>query len=123
MLAATPAPVDGARAYKYLKAICDLGPRPAGSEANAKQRVLVSKHFAKHGGKVREQPFTGSGPEDERAGGSMVNLVGSWHPERKDRVVIGATTTPARFRTRTRIRPGGGSLSSARTTARRGWPC
>lgn len=89
MLAATPAPIDGARAYKYLNDLCALGPRPAGSAANTKQRALVSKHFEKHGGKVREQPFTESDPKtNERM--NMANLIGSWRPERKDRVVLGA---------------------------------
>lgn len=86
--APTPAPIDGDRAYKYLKAICDLGPRPAGSEANARQRAMVAKHFEKMGAKVREQPFTG---QDPRTGArvDMVNLIGSWRPERTKRVVIG----------------------------------
>lgn len=83
-----PAPIDGARAYKYLKQICEIGPRPAGSEANARQRALVSKHFSTHGGVVREQPFTGIDPRSN-ARVDMVNLIGSWHPERKERVVIG----------------------------------
>ncbi|MFO0951878.1 MAG: M28 family peptidase [Isosphaeraceae bacterium] len=86
---ATPAPVDGQRAYKYLKQICEIGPRPAGSAANTKQRQLVSAHFTKHGAKVTEQPFTGTDP---RSGAKvdMVNLVGSWFPDRRQRVVIGA---------------------------------
>jgi hypothetical protein len=89
MFAATPAPVDGARAYKYLKEICAIGPRVAGTAANAKQRALVAKHFAQYGGKVREQPFTGTDPKtNERV--DMVNLIGSWKPERLQRIVIGA---------------------------------
>ena len=49
MLAVTPAPIDGERAYGYLKTICAIGPRPAGSEANARQRKLVAEHFQKRG--------------------------------------------------------------------------
>jgi glutaminyl-peptide cyclotransferase len=85
----TPAPIDGERAYKYLKAICAIGPRPAGSEANARQRTMVSTHFTKMGATILEQKFTGNDPESGRPV-AMVNLVGSWHPERKERVVIGA---------------------------------
>src|SRR6516165_8151103 len=51
---ASPAPIDGQRAFGYLKQICDIGPRTAGSEANARQRKLVAAHFALKGGKVRE---------------------------------------------------------------------
>ncbi len=83
-----PAPIDGDRAYKYLKEICAIGPRPAGSAANARQRALVSKHFQKMGATVREQPFTGNDPlSGERV--EMANLIGSWHPQRLKRVVIG----------------------------------
>ncbi len=84
-----PAPIDGNRAYGYLKQLCDLGPRPAGSAANERQRQLVAAHFEKLGGRVREQPFNGADPETrERV--RMVNLIGSWHPERNDRVLIAA---------------------------------
>lgn len=86
---ANPAPIDGARAYGYLKEICALGRRVAGTEANSRQRQLVSKHFTKHGAKVTEQPFTAVDPKT-RARVDMVNLIGSWNPERRTRVVIGA---------------------------------
>jgi hypothetical protein len=85
----SPAPIDGQRAYRYLKEICELGPRPAGSEANARQRKLVADHFTKLGAKVREQPFRGRHPLNG-ARVQMANLIGSWHPERSQRVVIGA---------------------------------
>ena len=59
---ASPAPIDGQRAYGYLKQICEIGPRTAGSEANTRQRKLVADHFTKMGGKVREQPFRARHP-------------------------------------------------------------
>ena len=85
----TPAPINGARAYGYLKQITDLGPRPAGSAANTLQRQLVAQHFAQNGAVVREQPFSGVDPLSG-AKVEMANLVGSWHPERTERVVIAA---------------------------------
>jgi glutaminyl-peptide cyclotransferase len=84
----TPAKIDGDRAYGYLKAICQIGPRPAGSAANARQRKMVADHFKKFGGVVREQPFSGNDPVSN-APVAMVNLIGSWSPDRVDRVVIG----------------------------------
>jgi len=84
-----PAPIDGDRAFKYLTQICEIGPRPAGSDANTRQRALVAAHFRKLGAKVVEQPFTAQDPRSGKTV-SMANLVGSWHPERKERVVIGA---------------------------------
>jgi Zn-dependent M28 family amino/carboxypeptidase len=82
-----PAPIDGDRAYSYLKQICALGPRPAGSEANAKQRKMVADHFTRLGGTVREQPFSATDPLSGQPV-AMANLIGSWFPERTDRVLI-----------------------------------
>ncbi len=83
----TPAKIDGERAYGYLKKICEIGPRVAGSEANARQRKMVAEHFAKAGGQVKEQPFHAKHPLNGRRV-NMVNLIGSWHPERLHRVVL-----------------------------------
>jgi glutaminyl-peptide cyclotransferase len=86
---ASPAPIDGARAYGYLKQICEIGPRIAGSEANTRQRKLVADHFTKMGAKVSEQPFTTQHPLTGKRV-DMANLVGSWYPDRVHRIVIGA---------------------------------
>lgn len=88
-MAATPAPIDGSRAFGYLEKICELGPRIAGTEANTRQRQMVAAHFKTAGATVREQPFTARHPlTGERV--NMVNLIGSWHTERTRRVVIAA---------------------------------
>jgi hypothetical protein len=88
-MAANPAPIDGQRAFGYLEKICKLGPRVAGTEANTRQRQMVAEHFKAMGANVREQPFAAAHPvTGQRV--DMVNLVGSWHPERTQRVVIGA---------------------------------
>jgi hypothetical protein len=87
--AISPVPIDGQRAFKYLSQICEIGPRLAGSEANARQRKMVAEHFTKMGAQVREQPFRARHPLTGEAV-DMANLIGSWHPERKERVVIGA---------------------------------
>jgi glutaminyl-peptide cyclotransferase len=84
-----PAPIDGERAYEYLRRICALGPRPAGSEANARQRRLVADHFRALGGVVREQTFTARDPSSG-ATVTLVNLIGSWSLDRAQRVVLGA---------------------------------
>jgi hypothetical protein len=83
----TPAKIDGKRAFGYLEKICEIGPRIAGTEANARQRKLVAEHFTKAGGNVKEQPFHASHPLTGRRV-DMVNLIGSWHPERLHRIVI-----------------------------------
>ncbi|GAC1333838.1 MAG: M28 family peptidase [Isosphaeraceae bacterium] len=84
-----PAPIDGDRAYGYLKTICALGRRPAGSPANEKQRKLVADHFKTKGAKVREQPFTILDPMDGKRV-RVANLIGSWHSDRLERIVIAA---------------------------------
>ena len=84
-----PAPINGDRAYGYLKQICALGPRPAGSAANGRQRKLVAEHFRAAGGEVREQPFSGNDPLSGKPV-AMVNLVGSWFSERTSRILLTA---------------------------------
>jgi glutaminyl-peptide cyclotransferase len=88
-MTATPAPIDGQRAYGYLKKICELGPRIAGTDANERQRKMVAEHFTKAGGEVTEQRFSARHPLTGRPL-QMVNVIGSWHPERPNRVLISA---------------------------------
>ena len=88
ILGAPPA-IDGKRAYEYLKKICEIGPRTAGSQANARQRQMVAEHFKKMGAVVREQKWQIAHPQTGQPL-VLVNLIGSWHPERLQRVVIGA---------------------------------
>ena len=85
----TPSPIDGARAYADLKAIVALGPRPAGSAANLRQREMVAERFKQHGGAVRLQQFRAADPLTGEPV-QLANLVGSWFPDRLDRVVIAA---------------------------------
>ncbi len=89
-----PSPINGDRAYGYLKAICNFGPRKAGSDANAKQKDYVAAHFKKMGATLTEQKFTAPDPlaTDPRKAKRipMVNLVGSWNTDRAERVVIAA---------------------------------
>ena len=100
---ASPAPIDGKRAYGYLKKICEIGPRLAGSPENARQRKMVADHFTKMGGQVREQPFQAEHPLTGRRV-DMVDLIGSWHPDRQQRVLISALRHAALRRSRGRCR-------------------
>jgi glutaminyl-peptide cyclotransferase len=84
-----PPPIDGKRAYGYLQQICEIGPRTAGSAANTRQREMVKAHFKKMGGEIHEQPFRIQHPRTFKPL-ILNNLVGSWHPERMERIVIGA---------------------------------
>jgi hypothetical protein len=84
-----PAPIDGQRAFRYLEQICALGPRIAGTEANTRQRQMAAEHFKQHGATVREQAFAG---RDPRTGETVqyANLIASWLPEKRDRILLGA---------------------------------
>jgi len=84
-----PAPIDGDRAYADLKAIVALGPRPAGSAANLRQQQLVAERFQKLGGAVRLQKFSSTDPLTGDPV-QLANVVGSWFPDRPERVVIAA---------------------------------
>jgi glutaminyl-peptide cyclotransferase len=84
-----PAPVDGQRAFGYLKLVSDIGPRIAGSEANTRQRNMVVEHFKKLGASVKEEEFAAIHPLTGKRV-KMVNVIGSWNPDRTERVVIGA---------------------------------
>lgn len=73
----------------HLEAIAKLGPRPSGSPAMQKQREMLVGHFRAAGGRVTSQPFQ---IRDRRTGEMvrMENLIVEWHPDRSDRVLLGA---------------------------------
>jgi glutaminyl-peptide cyclotransferase len=80
-------PIDGERAYGYLKEICAIGPRITGTEGMTKQQALMTAHFEKLGAKVSKQEFRYRHPLD----GSPVelaNLIVEWNPEAKQRVLL-----------------------------------
>jgi hypothetical protein len=81
--------VSGARAMKHLVELCELGPRPSGSAAMAKQRELLVAHFRAAGAAVEGQAFQ---VRDRRTGDPvhMENLIITWHPDRRDRILLAA---------------------------------
>jgi glutaminyl-peptide cyclotransferase len=84
-----PTGFSGERAMASLEAICALGPRPSGSEAMRRQRALLAEHFRAAGGRVVGQAFR---VRDRQTGEPvhMENLLISWHPDRGERILIGA---------------------------------
>jgi len=105
--AAGNAPVfSGERAFAHLEAICALGPRPSGSPAMDKQRALLAKHFRAAGATVTGQAFR---IRDRRTGEPVhvENLLVTWHPDRSDRILIGAHYDTRPFPDRDRDDPQG----------------
>ena len=84
-----PPDFSGERALAHLETICGLGPRPSGSPAMERQRALVADHFRKAGAAVSGQAFL---VRDRRTGANvhLENIIVEWHPDRRDRVLIGA---------------------------------
>jgi len=80
-------PFDGASAYRYLKQLCELGPRMSGSPGMAAQQKLLVDHFEKLGAKVSRQEFRARNPLTGEAV-PMTNLLIQWHPDRKERVLL-----------------------------------
>lgn len=77
---------DGERAAQHVKDLCDLGPRVSGSDTFKKQLELLVKHFEDAGGKVTKQEFEAK--QKNRKAVGMTNLIVSWFPDRKERVVL-----------------------------------
>jgi len=87
-------PFDGARAYGYLKQLCDIGPRRSGSEGMAEQQKLLKKHFDVLGAKVELQrflaPYPRNGPNKDMIGRDlpMANLIVHFKPESQERIML-----------------------------------
>lgn len=80
-------PVDGERAYAYLKDICAIGPRVSGTDGMRRQQEYLQAHFEKLGGRVSLQQFPARHPLTG-ARVNMANMIVEWHPERKDRILL-----------------------------------
>jgi Zn-dependent M28 family amino/carboxypeptidase len=72
---------------KYLKQLCDLGPRVSGSDGMKKQQELIEKHFTALGATVTRQEFKAR-QRSQPAETAMTNLVVAWNPEKARRVIL-----------------------------------
>lgn len=80
-------PFDGAQALKYLKEICDLGPRVSGTPAHAQMVDMAEKHFKEQGLTVTRQTFEGK-QRSKLIAVPMTNLIAQWQPEKKVRLLV-----------------------------------
>ncbi|MCC7179682.1 MAG: M28 family peptidase [Acidobacteria bacterium] len=85
LAAQAPAPFDSTRAYTHVRDQVALGPRPAGSPANARLREYIVRTLAQSGYKAVEQPFEASTPIGRV---KMANIIATLPGERADRIVI-----------------------------------
>lgn len=87
---ATPAvevKFDSDRALKYLKQLCDLGPRVSGTDGIKKMQDILEKHFKDLGATVTRQEFKAK-QRSRREETPMTNLIVTWHPEKTRRVLF-----------------------------------
>ncbi|MBY0515225.1 MAG: M28 family peptidase [Gemmataceae bacterium] len=78
---------DGDRALRYLKQLCDIGPRVSGSEGMRRQQEVLEKHFKDLGATVTRQEFKAR-QRSQTADTPMTNLIISWNPEKARRVIF-----------------------------------
>jgi hypothetical protein len=78
---------DGAQAVKYVKQLCDIGPRISGTDGMKKQQELIEAHFKKLGATVTRQEFKAR-QNSRKEQTDFVNLIVSWHPDKERRVVL-----------------------------------
>ena len=93
--AQTATPFDSTRACEHLRDQVAIGPRPAGSAANAKTRAYIISTLAKSGFTAVEQPFDATTPVGPV---KMVNLVATLPGERPDRIAIASHFDTKLFR-------------------------
>ena len=84
---AIPTTYDSDRSMRYLKQICDFGPRASGTAAMKEQQTMLQDFFTERGAIVELQSFEVRHPEDGSPV-SMVNLIARWHPDRAKRFLL-----------------------------------
>jgi len=80
-----PSPFDGARAWAHLRAQVDIGPRVAGTPANARTRDYIISTLAASGIKAVEQPFEARTPLGPV---KMANVVATLQGDRPERIIL-----------------------------------
>jgi len=78
---------DADRSMKYLKQLCDIGPRISASEGMKKQQEIIEKHFKDLGATVTRQEFKAR-QASRKADTEMVNYIISWNPDKERRIII-----------------------------------
>ncbi|MEM1068555.1 MAG: M28 family peptidase [Planctomycetota bacterium] len=78
---------DSGRAFGYLEQLCDLGPRPSGSQSMERQQKFLAKILESNGADVSLQTFEIRHPETGETV-PMANVIASWHSERPKRFLL-----------------------------------
>jgi Zn-dependent M28 family amino/carboxypeptidase len=76
---------DAARAYSHMKRLCEIGPRPPGSEAIKKAQAYIIGELKSYGLKITEDDFTA---ETTRGRVSMKNIIAELAGEKNEVVIV-----------------------------------
>jgi hypothetical protein len=76
---------DGERAFRHLRALVEIGPRPAGSPQIRQARAYITRELRALGLTVEEQPFTAETPLGRV---EMANLIVRLPGRRPDRILF-----------------------------------
>ena len=106
-----PSKFDGKTAYKYLKKVCDIGPRISGSQGMKLQQEFIQKHFESLGAGVYPQNFKVRHPANGSAV-QLTNMLVRWHPDRKTRLLICCHYDTRPFADRDPVNPRGAFIGA-----------
>ncbi len=97
---------DPKRAYGYLNRVCRIGSRVSGSRGMAQQQQLIVAHFSRFGAEISYQSFDAAHPLNGTPV-RMNNILVSWHPRSKERVLLACHYDTRPFPDRDRSNPRG----------------
>ena len=78
---------NGDKAFEYLEAQCEFGPRNPGSEGHAQCKDYIVNFLKTHGASVQTQEFSANVRGQEY---QFTNIIASYYPNRPRRIFIGA---------------------------------
>ena len=97
---------DAKRSFEYLTSVCRLKSRISGSPGMAAQQKLILEHFKELKAKVQFQSFDAPHPITGNPV-RMNNMIVSWNPEAKKRILLACHYDTRPFPDRDRNQPQG----------------
>lgn len=97
---------DSRRCFEYLQKICEIGPRISGTGGMIRQQQMVIDHFRQFGCEISAQAFDVAHPLNGQPV-RMTNLVISFNPRAKQRVILACHYDTRPFPDQDRLRPRG----------------
>ena len=86
-LGPVPATYNATRSFGYLTQLCEIGPRPSGSQGMKAQQEMLQSFFEGQGANVSMQKFSIRHPRDG-SDVELANLIASWNTEAPKRFLL-----------------------------------